>query len=131
MFRGNSKTIAFALILILCLSLFPGCSKEKNEPAQDPPAQTGTETNTPSGSPGSDPQPKTDSGHYQGQIDSNSIEIKIGGVPDNMAYRAFQLSEPLKENFESYGFKANEEVLFKYTENEGERPVIIEISRIK
>lgn len=72
---------------------------------------------------------KIDSGRYVGQIDSNSIEIKISGVPDEIAARAFQLSDEVKEKFQEYGFKEGDEVIFDYIP--GEPPVIIKISPMK
>ncbi len=74
---------------------------------------------------------KKDSGTYVGQIDSNSVEIKISGVPNENAYRAFQLSEELKENLSSLEIQEGDAVLFTYTTNDQVRPVIIEIEKIK
>ncbi len=74
---------------------------------------------------------KKDSGTYVGRIDNNSIEIKISGVPEENAHRAFQLSEELKENLDSLGIHEGDAVLFAYTTNDQVRPVIIEIEKIK
>lgn len=71
-----------------------------------------------------------DSGRFSGRADSNFIEIKISGVPEEMSYRTFMLSEELKENFDSLNFQLDEVVKFKYTLNEHDQGVIFDISRI-
>jgi hypothetical protein len=44
---------------------------------------------------------KVDTGAYQGQIDSNIIEITISGVPKEKATMAFMLADELKDEFEN------------------------------
>lgn len=58
---------------------------------------------------------KTDSGKYIGQIDGNSIEIRISGIQDEkLAYKAFRLPEDIKLRFEKFEFNGGEEVKFTY-----------------
>ncbi len=73
---------------------------------------------------------QTDSGRFSGRADSNFIEIKLSGVPEEMSYRTFMLSEELKEDFDRLNLQLDEVVKFKYTVNEHDQGVIFEISRI-
>lgn len=70
---------------------------------------------------------KTDSGRYTGQIDNNSIEIKISGTPDKVDARAFQLGAEIKEKFAALDLKTNEDIKFKYYVDQYGRSVITEI----
>jgi hypothetical protein len=73
----------------------------------------------------------TDSGTYVGQIDANSIEIKISGVPEEAASKAFQLEESLKDNFEQkHGLQSGDQVKFTYFVDEYERPILMTIEKI-
>jgi hypothetical protein len=66
-------------------------------------------------SPQEDPKEiKVDTGTYVGQIDGNSVEIIISGVPEDMANRAFRLSPEIKEGFEQLGLQDNSSVKFEY-----------------
>lgn len=73
---------------------------------------------------------KTDTGRYSGRADSNFIEIKISGVPEEMSYRMFMLSEELKKDFDSLNFQIDEVVKFNYIVNEHDQQVIFQITRI-
>ncbi len=73
---------------------------------------------------------RIDSGRFSGRADSNFIEIKLSGVPEEMSYRTFMLSEELKKDFDSLNFQIDEVVKFKYTVNEHDQGVIFDISRI-
>jgi len=70
---------------------------------------------------------KTDTGRYVGQIDSNSIEIKISGVPDAIAARAFQLGDELKADFAGLDLDTDDEIRFRYLDREEGQPIIIAI----
>ncbi|MGI6686486.1 MAG: hypothetical protein ACOX47_13635 [Bacillota bacterium] len=68
---------------------------------------------------------RTDCGTYVGQIDNNSIEIKVDGEA-----KAYQLSERVKENFEQIGLKADDKVVFSYVPRANEQMMIIDIKKI-
>lgn len=70
---------------------------------------------------------KVDTGAYQGQIDSNIIEITISGVPEEKATRTFMLSDELKDEFENIQLSTGETIKFRYYIDEYERNVIVEI----
>jgi hypothetical protein len=73
----------------------------------------------------------TDSGSYVGQIDANSIEIKISGVPEDLASKAFQLDESLKDNFEEkQGLQSGDQVKFTYFVDEYERNILMTIEKL-
>lgn len=69
---------------------------------------------------------RTDAGTYVGQIDNNSIEIKVDGEP-----KAFQLGERIKENFEQLGLKTDDRVVFSYIPRANEQLMIIDIKKIE
>lgn len=69
---------------------------------------------------------RTDAGTYVGQIDANSIEIKIDGEP-----KAFRLSERVKENFEQIGLNTDDRVVFSYIPRPNEQVMIIDIKKIE
>jgi len=73
---------------------------------------------------------RTDSGRFVGQIDANSVEIRVSGVPNAIAPSAFQLSEKLKVELPKYGLKKDEEVMYQYVLRENQRPVLLEIKRL-
>lgn len=73
---------------------------------------------------------KTDSGSYQGQADSNFIEIKISGVPDELASKVFMLSEEIKAGFEKLNLQKDNNIKFEYFENENGQKVIVKIEKI-
>ena len=73
---------------------------------------------------------KQDSGRYIGQVDSNSIEIRISGVPDSIDPKVFRLSDDVKTQFNSYNLKTNDQIKFTYQENAHGQAVIVQISRI-
>lgn len=73
---------------------------------------------------------KTDSDSYQGQADSNFIEIKISGVPDKLASKVFMLSEEVKAGFEKLNLQKDNNIRFEYFENENKQKVIVKIEKI-
>ncbi|MHB1420593.1 MAG: protease complex subunit PrcB family protein [Bacillota bacterium] len=74
---------------------------------------------------------KQDSGTYTGQIDGNSIEIEISGVPKQNAARAFRFNEQVKNGFDSYQLETGDQVLFSYYVNNNDQQVITKIEKIK
>ena len=77
-----------------------------------------------------EPQAKIDSGRYVGQLDINSIEIRISGVPEEVSPRVFRLSEVIKNNLEAYDLHKDDVVKFTYIPSEEGLPLIIAIEKI-
>lgn len=73
---------------------------------------------------------KTDSGRYVGQIDNNSIEVKISGVPDSQPPRVFRLDEAAKAQLASLNLKTNDDVKFDYYLNAYGQSIITQISKM-
>ena len=106
------------LVVIGCSSLIPS-ERQQEETSPNDLIDDITETDI-----------RIDSGRFSGRADNNFIEIKISGVPEEMSYRTFMLSEELKKDFDSFNFQIDEVVNFKYTVNEHDQGVIFDISRI-
>ena len=69
---------------------------------------------------------RTDCGTYVGQIDNNSIEIKVDGEA-----KAFQLSDRVKENFAQLGLQTDDKVVFSYVPRGNEQMMIIDIKKLE
>lgn len=120
------KILLSVMILTLCFYLF-GCSAKSN--ASQPPPEAG-DPSQPSVTTPVIPDGRemmTDSGTYVGQADSNFIEIKISGVPEEKASRVFMLSPELKEGFEDLGLDTGDQIKFDYYVNENKVNVILSI----
>ncbi|MBC2727070.1 hypothetical protein [Desulfosporosinus sp.] len=75
-------------------------------------------------------QTKNDTGRYVGQIDNNSIEILISGVPEELSAKAFKLSDSVKANFHTYALQKNDQVKITFIpQNEGQ-PIITKIEKL-
>jgi hypothetical protein len=66
----------------------------------------------------------TGSGRYEGQADSNFIEITVTDDKGNASPRVFQLNEALKERFDSLGLETGDAINFTYEEREGQNPLL-------
>lgn len=73
---------------------------------------------------------KIDSGRYVGRIDNNSIEIKISGVPDEMAAQAYRLSDNIRDVFDNYQLQEGDPIKVEYQENEYGQKVITAIDKL-
>ena len=71
----------------------------------------------------------TDSGTYVGQVDNNHIEIKISGVPLEIASKVFIADEDIKSTIEEE-IKEEDQVKFEYYLNEDDVGVIVDIEKI-
>lgn len=110
------------------ITIPPSYSNEDQE-TRDPPSQ---EDPDPSTETDASYTIKTDSGSYVGQVDNNSIEIRISGVQDDeMAFRVYKISDEVRSIFESLSLNENDEVKFSYYQEEIGQPVLVEIERIK
>lgn len=74
---------------------------------------------------------KTDTGAFQGQIDSNFIEIAISGVPKEKAIKVFMLSDDIKKEFDGMELSIGDVIKFQYYSNENEQNVIVKIEKLK
>jgi spore germination protein GerM len=74
---------------------------------------------------------KTDSGRYVGQIDINSIEIKISGVPESQDPKVFRLGDEVRSKFDAYDLKNGEVIKFNYQVNAHGQSVITQISKLQ
>ncbi len=72
---------------------------------------------------------KIDSGTYVGLIDSNHIEIKISGVPEEIGSKVFVVEEDAKSIIEKE-IVTEDQVKFEYYLNEDDVGVIIDIEKI-
>lgn len=72
----------------------------------------------------------TNSGTYVGQIDLNSVEINISGVPEDEAAKAFQLEEPNLDFEGEFGLQSGDQVRFTYFVDEHERSILMTIEKI-
>ncbi|MEI6100211.1 MAG: hypothetical protein WCP73_00100 [Eubacteriales bacterium] len=70
-------------------------------------------------------------GVYQGQADSNFIEIKIAGQPEDHAYMVFMLTGELKNNFDSFSLKTGDRVQISYYKNKDGQLVLTNLSKQK
>ena len=70
---------------------------------------------------------KVDTGDYQGQIDSNIIEITISGVPEKKRRGHLCCLMSLRVNSKNIQLSIGETIKFRYYIDEYERNVIVEI----
>lgn len=117
------------LVLFIFVLLTSACSADTEPPVQ--PEVNPVVTETSNGTAAVTDETKQDSGTYVGQIDSNSIEIKISGVPEEYSPRAFRFSEEIKAMFDSYGLETNDQVWFSYVVNKDNQNVLKSIDRIQ
>lgn len=134
----KKKLLTFILIMFLAVGFF-GCNTAS--PAGDGSQQTGgnptestpAETKDSAGN-GENSEDlnvlKEDSGSYVGLIDNHSIEIEISGVPKEQAARAFELSDKVKDKFESIGLETGDQVRISYYRNEYGQLVLESIEKI-
>lgn len=78
----------------------------------------------------SEAEMKTDTGTFQGQIDSSFIEIKISGVPDDKALGVFMLSEEIKASLEQLKLEKGVDIKIQYYKNENGQDVITLIEEL-
>lgn len=139
----NKRLIGVLLAVLLIMS-FSGCSQyaadkragtdealTSDKTPGNPDLQTpGTAVELPTAKPRGTAELKTDSGRYSGQADSNFIEIKISGVPDEKSAKVFMLSDELKESFNGLKLKSGDNIRFDYYVNENGQNVITLIEKI-
>ncbi len=129
------KMYLLLAVFLVWATIFTGCADdsqtdlidesniEDNVQEEDDPAENNQEEDQ-------NEEMKTDSGSFQGQADSNFIEIKISGVPDEIGIKTFMLSDEIKEKFGQLALQLDEEIRFNYYENENQQLVIVEIEKM-
>ncbi|MDR1616131.1 MAG: hypothetical protein LBR98_03880 [Syntrophomonadaceae bacterium] len=120
----KSASGLFVLLIVLLLAM--GCEAKTQAPPASPsdtlspPSNleqepTASEDNTTPASEFQDPALlELRTGYYVGLIDSNSVEIEVDGYPKPTAARAFQLSDDLKENWDSLDFQEGDKVTITF-----------------
>ncbi|MGI6533174.1 MAG: hypothetical protein ACOX23_00955 [Peptococcia bacterium] len=118
----TKRWLTALLVLLLSCSLLVGCNLFKKGPnAQDtPPQDNGTQTQ--------EDMEQTGSGIYQGQIDSNSVEIEIN-ENGNKVPRAFQLSDELKAKLAESNLNTGDNITFTYEVPDVGQPILKEIKK--
>lgn len=121
--KGMKLSLIFISVLVTLFAI-TGC----NDSAKPTSSIQTTEGNSVQQQSSLETNVKTDSGRYNGQIDSNSIEIKISGVPEGMEPQAFRLSEPIKEMFDTYKLNVGDTIKLNYSVNEHGQNIILELT---
>ncbi len=73
---------------------------------------------------------KTAEGEYVGQIDNNSVEIKLSNLPQPVSARAFQLSDELNAKWDEINLKDGEKITITYLVREGQNSLLQDVKRI-
>lgn len=89
-----------------------------------------SQNSQPPSTPKDPPQTKIDSGRYVGQIDNNSIEILMSGVPEEVAAKAFKLSDSIKADFQTYALKKDDQIKITFIPQTGGQPIITKIEKL-
>ncbi len=118
------KFITFLPILLIVLAT--GCKSEVKTNVEPLPTPQSTSTSVEE----AENNEKTATGIYTGQIDNNSIEIKLDGLPEDKAFMAFAFSEKARSEFEKAQLQSNTRVKIKYVEREGRQALLLEIAKV-
>lgn len=110
------------IISLICVISVVGCT---NDASNTPEPQS---TSASAGAAGGEQSNVT--GMFTGQIDNNSIEIKLDSLPEESAYRAFAFTDAAKKQFEQLKLSPGEDVSITYREREGMQPLIEGIKRL-
>lgn len=77
------------------------------------------------------PEVSIDTGRYVGLADNNFFEVKISGVPDELASKVFMISDKIRAKFETLNLQTGEEIKITYIQNEHGQNVVQDIERMK
>jgi ABC-type oligopeptide transport system substrate-binding subunit len=124
------RFLSIFVILILTCSLLVACgaSDENNKQSEEQNRQSEEISDDPNTPPVLE---EKHSGIYQGQIDNNSIEIKVTNGAGETLPQAFQLSEEIKEDFDSYKLEIDDKISFTYDTPEIGNPIITKIEKVQ
>lgn len=120
------RIAAFALIGVMSLSVFVGCTKTRPEEKkpEDTVVTQPEETPDPSDTQQQEDQDvKKVEGIYTGQIDGNSIEVQVGREP--MVFWMEDISKAIN------GLKGKEKVRIEYKEAESGQLRLIKIEKLQ
>ncbi|MBB6217256.1 hypothetical protein HNQ80_003375 [Anaerosolibacter carboniphilus] len=123
------RIAAFALIGVMSLSVFVGCTKtqpEEKKPEDSVVTQPADDQETPDPSETQqqeDQDVKKVEGIYTGQIDGNSIEVQVGREP--MVFWMEDISKAIN------GLKGKEKVRIEYKEAESGQLRLIKIEKLQ
>jgi hypothetical protein len=76
-----------------------------------------------------DPNAISATGIYTGNVDEDSINIKLDNMPQQEAYTSLDFSKESFEMFKMQEINPNEKVKIQYLEREDEPPLILTIQR--
>jgi len=139
--KSNLAAMLSALLVVAALSACSQSAANRTQQSPEPsssaelsdalsaPDESPSDTN-PAISPSDQPELTTDSGRYSGQADSNFIEIKISGVPEEFSAKVFMLPAQLKIEFDDLALEVGDNIQFEYYVNESGQNVIVSIKKI-
>jgi hypothetical protein len=118
------KRIIWIILSLLLIIVSAGC--QKTSPKDNAALVKGPELNTvkSSDSLSTDEKVISESGVYTGQIDNNSIEIKINGTA-----MAFRFTDASKASFEQLKLKEMDNVTVYYFKNSEGQNIILKIEK--
>lgn len=71
-----------------------------------------------------------DSGRYMGQVETELIEVKISGTPDELPARSFRLTAEAARLVNELALDVEEEILFRYLPDQESDGLIFDLERI-
>ncbi len=71
-----------------------------------------------------------DSGRYMGQVETELIEVKISGTPDELPARSYRLTSEAASLVNKLALDAEEEILFRYLPDQESDGLIFDLERI-
>ena len=72
---------------------------------------------------------RIDSGRYMGQVETELIEVKISGAPDELPVKSFRLTTEEARLVNKLALDAEEEILFRYLPDQESDGLIFDLDR--
>lgn len=128
------------MLLLIVIFMVGGCGSKKEPTPAPAPTDAVVEPNQDNGDrTNTDPNwnmnqqweaaSETVTGTYVGQIDNSSVEIEVDGYPQPTKARAFQLSDNLKNRWDSISIKEGDKVTIRFANRDEQTPILLEISK--